>query len=142
MTQITRNIMAISRRNRQYRGEKMTPYGLKGIHTSYLCKICKNPGISQDQLAQELCLNKSSVARQAAFLEEEGYITRITDEADKRLLQLHPTEKALALIPQIRELLQNWDAFITADLAEEEVQILPQLPCKLEQRAVDWQEVL
>lgn len=142
MTQISRNIMAISRRNGQYRGEKMTPYGLKGIHTSYLCKICKNPGISQDQLAQELCLNKSSVARQASFLEEEGYITRITDAEDKRQLQLHPTEKALALLPQIRELLQSWDAFITADLTEEEVQTLTQLLLKLKQRAVVWQEVL
>ena len=141
MSQINRNIMAISRRHTQYRGEKMEPHGLKASHTSYICKICNNPGISQDRLAQELCLNKSSVARQAAFLEEEGYITRTPAENDKRILELYPTEKATTLLPQIRTVLREWEAYVTADLTAEEIETLTVLLAKLKNRAAKWTEV-
>ena len=83
MSQINRKILAIARCNTQYRSEKMAPFGLKACHTSYLLKITSSPGISQDKLAQALFFNKSSVARQAAVLEESGFIIRKPSTSDK-----------------------------------------------------------
>ena len=76
MSDIIRDITEIARCGAQYKADSLAVYGLKGCHASYLTEICANPGISQDQLAQKICINKSNVARQATILEEDGFITR------------------------------------------------------------------
>ena len=109
MTQIIRDMLEISRCGVQYRSDKLAPLGLKSIHASYLTEICANPGISQDKLARIICINKSNVARQVAVLEEDGFVRREPSAADKRVMELYPTDKALALLPQIQQILSCWE---------------------------------
>lgn len=138
MSKLNFDILAIARCDSQYRSERMAEYGLKGCHTSYLINICGCPGISQDKLAQRIYINKSNVARQAAFLEEQGYITRRPSETDKRVLELYPTDKALALLPAIRGILQDWDDMITGDMSPEEAQTVIRTLEKMKDTAGRW----
>ena len=50
---------------------------------------------SQEQLVKEIYVHKSSVARQLALLEQNGFITRSACPSDRRQLLVYPTEKAL-----------------------------------------------
>ena len=138
MSQINRKILAIARCDTQYRTEKMAPFGLKSCHTSYLMHICANPGITQDRLAQLIFINKSNVARQAAFLEEEGYIRRESSQADRRAMELYPTEKALALLPQIKTILTDWEHYITEGVTQEEVEIVTRVLSRMKDKAAQW----
>lgn len=140
MSKLNFNILAIGRCSTQYRSEKMAAFGLKACHTSYLRTICDHPGISQDQLAQRIYFNKSNVARQAAILEEQGYITRQPSPADKRVLELYPTEKALALLPRILALLAEWDELLSGELTPEEIDTVNRVLEKMKQKAGDWME--
>ena len=140
MSHIIFDIIAIHRCGAQYRSEQMAVFGLKSCHTSYLLHICSQPGISQDQLAQKIFINKSNVARQAAFLEEEGYIIRRSRETDKRVMELYPTEKAMALLPRIREILGKWDEMLTGALSPEELEITTRVLEKMKKQAGDWME--
>ena len=91
MTQLVRDITEITRAGAEYKATNLAAYGLKGCHASYLSEICACPGISQDKLAQRICINKSNVARQASALEEDGFIIRKPSTADKRVMvQLWP----------------------------------------------------
>lgn len=136
------NIIAIARCSAQFRMEKMLPYGLKGFHTGYLCNICAHPGISQDKLAQMIYTDKSNVARQAAFLEEQGYITRQPSQADKRCLELYPTQKAQDLLPELHTIVRQWEACITKDLTEEEIETVTAIISKMRKNATAWTEEL
>lgn len=140
MSQLNRQMLAIARCNTQYRSEMMAPHGLKACHTSYLMNICANPGISQDQLAQRILINKSNVARQVAVLEEEGYIRREPSSQDRRVMELYPTEKALALLPQIKQILMDWEKYITEDVTEEEVETVTRVLAKMKDKAALWME--
>ena len=140
MSQIIRNMLEISRCGVQYRSDNMAAMGLKSCHASYLTAICENPGISQDKLARMIYFNKSNVARQAAALEEEGFVRRVPSAADKRVMELYPTEKTLELLPQIREILTCWENCITSDLSEEEKDMLTVLLQKMRARAGDYME--
>lgn len=140
MSQIIRDITEIARCGAQYRTEALAPLGLKACHASYLTEICTHPGISQDQLAARICINKSNVARQAAILEENGFVTRTPSATDKRIMELHPTQKALDLLPQIQPLLRDWEACLTADLSEEEKNQLSTLLSRMKEKATDWME--
>ena len=140
MSQIIRDITEISRCGAQYRSDRLAPMGLKACHASYLTEICDCPGISQERLAGRICINKSNVARQAAVLEEEGFITRTPSPADKRVMQLYPTEKAMAIMGQIRGVLKCWEECIGQDLSEEEKELLSKLLAKMKTRAAAYME--
>ena len=140
MSNINWNIIAIARCSAQFRTDKMTPHGLKGIHTGYLCNICAHPGITQDKLAQMIYTDKSNVARQVAFLEEHGYITRQSSSADKRCLELYPTQKSLDLLPELHAIVRQWEALIAKDLTEEEIETVTAILSKMRRSATCWTE--
>lgn len=142
MSHIDRNFTKITRCGSQYRTEALSPMGLKACHASYISVICRHPGISQDQLAQKLCINKSNVARQASILEEGGFITRAPSFEDKRVLKLYPTEKTLGLLTRILEIQDSWEDWLTGDLSEEEKQTLESILSRIKEKAVRWTEVL
>ena len=140
MPQVIRDIDQIARYGRQYRNERMEPMGLSGRHTNYLNEICANPGISQEQLAQKLCINKSSVARQVVILEEGGFIRRTPCWEDKRVMKLYPTEKTLELLPQIKAMMDAWQEFLTQDLTEAEQRLLEEMLSRIKARAASGME--
>ena len=142
MTQIIRDMLEISRCGVQYRSDYLAPMGLKSIHASYLTEVCANPGISQDKLARLICINKSNVARQVAVLEEDGFIIRTPSAADKRVIELYPTQKTLDLLPQITDMLMRWETCITQDLSDEEKELLSSLLRKMSDRAARYMEDL
>lgn len=135
-------MLEISRCGVQYRSDYLAPMGLKSIHASYLTEVCANPGISQDKLARLICINKSNVARQVAVLEEDGFIIRTPSAADKRVIELYPTQKTLDLLPQITDMLMRWETCITKDLSDEEKELLSSLLRKMSDRATRYMEDL
>lgn len=140
MAQLTRDIIEIARCGTQYRADHLAPMGLKSCHASYLAEICAQPGISQDQLARRICINKSNIARQVAVLEEDGFVRRCSCENDKRVMRLYPTQKTLDLMPQIGEILGSWSRYLTQDLSGEEKAQLDALLGKMKVRAAAYLE--
>ena len=140
MSQIIRDITEIARCTTQYRAEALAPMGLKACHASYLTEICATPGISQDKLASRICINKSNVARQAAILEEDGFIVRTPSATDKRIMQLFPTQKTLDLLPQISRILAELEICLTTDLSDAEKALLENLLSRMLVKASDWME--
>ena len=60
----------------RFREDELADTGLAGCQTPYLTALYRHPGISQEELARTLNVNKSSVARQLSALEDKGYIRR------------------------------------------------------------------
>lgn len=120
MPSISRYIMMISRCSNQFRSERLRDTGLCGQHCAYILRVCREPGTTQDAIAREICVNKSNVTRQLAALEQNGFVERRPCEADSRAMEVYPTEKALAALPEVRAVLREWNECITADFTEEE----------------------
>ena len=140
MYQITQMISELSRSRRHYLTERMQPYGLKGMHAMNLILIGEQPGISQDALARQRQTDKSNIARHVAALEEEGYITRCPCDADKRVMKLYPTEKAMELLPVITEILARWETQLTQEITQQEKAILLSVLQRMKQSASWWEE--
>jgi len=130
----TKDISAVSRFLRRQRDRYMEPLGMKSLHARFLLEVCRAPGIPQDRLTLLLGFDKSSVARQAAFLEEQGYLSR-QPGTDKRVLLLHPTEKTLALEPELTRQMNLWEQTLLQDLSQEEQQTLLNLLRRVRARA-------
>lgn len=132
--QISADLAAVARYLRRQRNQYMEPFGLKSVHARYLIEVCENPGISQDGLTQRLGFDKSNVARQAALLEENGFLRRSPGE-DKRILQLYPTDKTLVLLPNLRQAMEGWEQELTRDLTGDEKALLEKLLSKVRAKA-------
>ena len=140
MSQLTRDITQISRCSNQFRNDFLASIDLKSSHSSYLTQIIRSPGISQDKLAKLIYIDKSNVARQAAALEEGGFIKRCCCDKDKRIMRLYPTEKTLALLPEIDRIMLSWQEQLTQDLSEQEQQLLEAMLLKMRSRASAYME--
>lgn len=134
------HITHIARCATQYRSEQMAPLGLKACHASYLSAICRCPGITQDQLARRIHINKSNVARQLAVLEEDGFVERRPSPEDKRATLVYPTQKALEVMPEIHRIFRDWEALVARDLTEEERALAVKMMARVETRAAEWME--
>jgi len=137
---IMKHIDRISRGAELYRTGQLEQYGINGRQSIYIQAICRNPGISQDELAAKLFVNKSNVARKAALLEENGLITRRTSDADKRRLELYPTQQAADLLPAILEAVEQWNEIVCEGLCESEREMLTALLKRLSLKAAQAAE--
>lgn len=140
MSKIIRHLTAISRCGTEYRNQYFNETDFQSRHARYIIEICDRPGISQEGLSRRLLVDKSTVARQCALLEEAQMISRQPRVDDKRILQLFPTEKALALLPQIIEAWDSWELLLTQDMTEDEKTQLADLLVKMKVKARQWME--
>lgn len=119
----------------RYRERELDDTGLAGSQTPYLMALYRHEGLTQEELARYLNVNKSNVARQLASLEEKGYIRREPDPQDRRSLLVYPTEKANALQDRMRHVLRDWSAYLTDDFTDEERETLSRLMGRVAERA-------
>ena len=140
MPDLMHHITNIARCAVLYRQEELAPLGLKSCHASYMAAICDCPGITQDQLARRIFINKSNVARQLVILEEDGFVERRPSPEDKRAIQVFPTEKGRACLPEINRIFRCWESFVAQDLTEEERRCIVAMLDKMEARSAQWME--
>lgn len=103
-----------------YRTEQYGGLEIGCYQDSYLINICKNPGITQEQLSKLIYVHKSNVARQVGSLEEKGFVVRKPDPQDRRNLLLYPTEKAEKAMSYIRSVHERWDEMLMEGMSEAE----------------------
>ena len=132
---LMRNIGLIARCAALYRDAHLEHIGISGYQAPYVTHICRTPGIAQDQLAQSLHVNRSSVTRQLALLEENGFIVRTRSPSDRRVLCVYPTAKMEQALPVVREVFGAWRAALTEGLDESEIEVLEGLLERLAARA-------
>ncbi len=130
-------INTVSRCSALYHGERFEHTDLKPPHARCISMLCRNPGISQEQLTQKLCIDKSQVARQLAYLEEKGYVTR-SPGSDKRVLLVYPTKKAEDTVPMIREVFRDWNEWLISEFTAEEQEQFSRLLERARDRAMQY----
>ena len=123
-----------------YCGDQLAPLGLSNWQHTYILHICKNPGITQEGLVRLLYVNKSTVARQLAALEADGFIRREASETDARAMRIYHTEKGEAALPEVRAALARWREYLTEDFTEEERETLSSMMQRMRARAVAYAE--
>ncbi len=141
MAGIICDLTYIARCGNRYRTQQLEKLGLTAGQASSLLAICKEPGLTQDQLAYRVVLNKSNITRQIATLEEAGFVRRCPSPTDKRSIQLFPTEKTLEILPQIRQVSRQWREDLLQDMTPEEQEQLEVLLQRIKGRAAQWIEV-
>ena len=134
MPKVMKHLNNISRSQTTFRRARLDSELMPTYHT-YVLAICRRPGVTQDMLAKDICVNKSTVARRLDWLSERGYVERTASSEDKRCLLVYPTEKMLAVLPTVRKIAAEWNAIITDGIPEDELAVFESVLSKMEERA-------
>ena len=135
MSKFMKMLNNISRSQAIYRHNRVSASELQTGHYAFVLAICREPGRSQENLARELCINKSTVARNLNCLEEKGYILREPLQNDKRQFSVYPTEKMLAVLPEIQKASSEWMRLLSEGIPQEELDIFDSVLERMQTRA-------
>lgn len=98
---IVRDISTIARCIVTTIDKKLLAHDISRGQEAYMIRILEQPGLSQNDCARLLKVNKAAVSKALNLLEKQGYIERQEDENDKRSYKIYPTDKLLELYPTI-----------------------------------------
>ncbi len=135
MSKFMKMLNNISRSQAIYRHSKISAKDLQTGHYAFALAICREPGRSQEELARELCINKSTVARNLNYLEEKGYILRNSLPNDKRQFCIFPTKKMLSVLPEIKNASREWMSLLSEDIPQDELEIFNSVLSRMQQKA-------
>lgn len=135
MSRFMKMLNNISRSQAIYRHSRVSAEDLQTSHYAFVLSICREPGRSQEELAKELCINKSTVARNLNYLEEKGYISRNALTNDKRQFAVYPTKKMLGFLPEIRQASAEWMALLSEGIPENELEIFDSVLNRMQSKA-------
>jgi DNA-binding MarR family transcriptional regulator len=99
--EILREIGMIARALDSISNIEFKEYDLTKGQYLYLVRICENPGIIQEKLAEMIKVDRTTAARATKKLEMKGFIEKKDDKHNKKINKLFPTEKGKNVYPFI-----------------------------------------
>ncbi len=87
----------------------------------YLVRICENPGIIQEKLAEMIKVDRTTASRAIQKLVINGFIEKKEDQHNKKINKLFPTEKGNSVYPFIKREHDYSDQVALAGFSESEV---------------------
>ncbi|KGR77416.1 MarR family winged helix-turn-helix transcriptional regulator [Ureibacillus manganicus] len=108
----------------------------------YLVRICENPGIIQEKLAEMIKVDRTTAARAIKKLEMSGFIHKKDDEQNKKIKKLFPTEKGKNIYPFIKRENDYSNSVALKGFSESEAEVILQLLLRVRKNVeVDWEFV-
>ena len=93
----------------------------------YLVRICENPGIIQEKLAEMIKVDRTTTARAIKKLEKNGMIKKEQDQENRKIRHLYPTSKGKTVYPLIIRENEHSNQVALQGITEEEAQQLKTL---------------
>ncbi|GIN12180.1 MULTISPECIES: MarR family winged helix-turn-helix transcriptional regulator [Shouchella] len=103
MKEILREIGMIARALDSISNIEFKEYDLTKGQYLYLVRICEQPGIIQEKLAEMIKVDRTTAARAIKKLEKNGFIEKKEDAHNKKIKKLFPTQKGERVYPFIRK---------------------------------------
>ena len=135
MSKFMKMLNNVSRSQAIYRRSRIYAADLQPGHYSFVLAICHSPGSSQEDIARELCINKSTVARNLNTLEEKGYILRAPLPSDKRQFSVIPTQKMLDVLPEIENASVDWMQLLSDGIPQDELDVFNSVLERMQEKA-------
>lgn len=124
MAEILREIGMIARALDSIANIEFKEYDLTRGQYLYLIRICENPGIIQEKLAEMIKVDRTTASRAIKKLEANGFIEKRADAANRKIKRIFPTEKGKAISPNISRENEHSEWVALQGLSEEEATVL------------------
>lgn len=142
MKEILREIGMIARALDSISNIEFKEYDLTKGQYLYLVRICENPGIIQEKIAEMIKVDRTTAARAIKKLEMNGFIVKKDDEHNKKIKKLFPTEKGSNVYPLIKREHDYSNQMALEGLSEKEIETILNLLQRVRKNVErDWEFV-
>ncbi len=108
----------------------------------YVIRICENPGIIQEKVAEMLKVDRTTAARAIRKLESQGFIEKKDDRENKKIKRLFPTNKGKSIYPFLQREGEYSNKRALTGFTTDEIAIFHRLLQKARKNVVvDWEYV-
>ncbi|CAH0187432.1 Transcriptional regulator SlyA [Peribacillus frigoritolerans] len=142
MKEILREIGMIARALDSISNIEFKEHDLTKGQYLYLVRICENPGMIQEKLAEMIKVDRTTAARAIKKLEINGFIEKKEDRHNKKIKKLFPTEKGKSIYPFIKRENDYSNTVALEGLSEREVETISDLLQRVRKNVEkDWEFV-
>ncbi|PYI53906.1 MarR family winged helix-turn-helix transcriptional regulator [Paenibacillus flagellatus] len=142
MKEILREIGMIARALDSISNIEFKEYDLTKGQYLYLVRICENPGIIQEKLAEMIKVDRTTAARAIKKLETNGFIEKKEDPHNQKIKKLFPTEKGSRVYPFIKREHDYSNSVALKGFSEEEAETVFRLLHRIRKNVEkDWESV-
>ncbi|MDP9738987.1 UNVERIFIED_ORG: DNA-binding MarR family transcriptional regulator [Bacillus sp. B2I3] len=142
MKEILREIGMIARALDSISNIEFKEHDLTKGQYLYLVRICENPGMIQEKVAEMIKVDRTSAARAIKKLEINGFIEKKEDKHNKKIKKLFPTEKGKSIYPFIKRENDYSNTVALEGLSEREVETISDLLQRVRKNVEkDWEFV-
>ncbi|PJN90970.1 MarR family winged helix-turn-helix transcriptional regulator [Bacillus sp. mrc49] len=142
MKEILREIGMIARALDSISNIEFKDFDLTKGQYLYLVRICENPGIIQEKVAEMIKVDRTTAARAIKKLENQGFIVKKNDDYNKKIKKLYPTDKGDRVYVYLKKEGEYTDKVALAGLSPEEIEAMFHLLHKVRKNIeVDWEYV-
>ncbi|WP_057914002.1 MarR family winged helix-turn-helix transcriptional regulator [Peribacillus muralis] len=142
MKEILREIGMIARALDSISNIEFKDFDLTKGQYLYLVRICENPGIIQEKVAEMIKVDRTTAARAIKKLEKQGFIEKKNDASNKKIKKLYPTSNGERIYPFLKKEGEYTDKVALAGLSSEETDTMFRLLQKVRMNIeVDWEYV-
>lgn len=133
--EVRKSMRRIQRWAQSYVQRNTRATGLTPAQLEALRHITYHGTLSQQELVDDLGVDKAAVTRLVASLEQDGYVSRSADPRDGRAKLIHATEKALQIKDDVASLENEYYRWLLAGLPQAEREQFMEQLAVLMQRA-------
>lgn len=121
---IGKYISQLHRKGNVFINRELSKYDLSVGQFMFLLDLYIKDGKNQEEISDNLKIDKGTTARAIKKLEEQGFVIRIKNENDKRSNKIYLTDKAKDIKENVFDILDNWNQKISMILTKEEEKIM------------------
>lgn len=140
--EILREIGMIARALDSISNIEFKEYDLTKGQYLYLVRICENPGIIQEKLAEMIKVDRTTAARAIKKLEINEFIEKKEDVHNKKIKKLFPTEKGKSVFPIIKRENEYSNEMALKGFSNQEMEVMVDLLQRVRRNVEkDWEFV-
>ncbi|MDT8862584.1 MarR family transcriptional regulator [Alkalihalobacillus sp. MEB130] len=142
MKEILREIGMTARALDSISNIEFKEYDLTKGQYLYLVRICENPGIIQEKVAEMVKVDRTTAARAIKKLEMNGFIDKKADDHNKKIKKLFPTEKGENVYPFIKRENEHSNSVALQGFSKDEAETIFDLLQRVRKNIEkDWESV-
>jgi len=88
---------------------------------------CREPGLTQSDLAERTSKDKPTITRILDRLEKKGLLGRRLNVHDRRSFTIYPTEEGQSLYPKLEGVVRGYSDLVLGGLGQDEIAVLRNL---------------
>jgi DNA-binding MarR family transcriptional regulator len=115
-------------------------FGLKSAHWRIMSLLGSRGHVSTRELANYLSTEKSAISRATSELIAQGYLLRVANPIDRRLVMLHLSSRGKRLFEQMSAVALDFEEALLKSVSSEDIAVLDRCLAKLRQAALDYQK--